>query len=250
MALALGIAVGGPVWIWQIGLAGAAVEIGRTGATIAAAEIGLRVRQVLVEGRRETPIKVIRAAVPVRRGQPILTVDPHELRKQLLKIGWIREVTVERRLPDIIHLRIEERQPIAIWQSRHRLVLIDETGAVIGVNGLSRYRDLPLVVGDGAAEHAKALIDLVRSEPALQGRVVAAVRVGGRRWNIQMQGGVEIRLPEEDAANAWTRLATMEREHRLLARDIAVVDMRMGDRLVVRIAPDAAERARRPSKST
>src|SRR3546814_4370216 len=75
------------------------------------------------------------------------------------------------------------------------------------------------------------------SEPSLRERVTAAVRVGGRRWNIQIEGRIDVRLPEADAAAAWAQLARIERQQDLLSRDVIVIDLRLPDRLVVRTDP-------------
>src|SRR3546814_20999451 len=82
------------------------------------------------------------------------------------------------------------------------------------------------------------LIAVMNSEPELRERVTAAVRVGGRRWNIQIEGRIDVRLPEADAAGAWAQLARIERQQGLLSRDVLIVDLRLPDRLVVRTDPD------------
>ena len=66
------------------------------------------------------------------------------------------------------------------------------------------------------------------------GMVKAAVRVGGRRWNLRLEGDIDVRLPELDTAAAWARLAEYEKTHRVLERDVQVLDLRQPDRLIVR----------------
>ncbi len=78
----------------------------------------------------------------------------------------------------------------------------------------------------------------MNSEPDLRRRVTAAVRVGGRRWNVQIEGRIDVRLPEADTAAAWSQLARIERQQGLLSRDVIVIDLRLPDRLVVRTDPD------------
>jgi len=76
------------------------------------------------------------------------------------------------------------------------------------------------------------------------------VLVGGRRWNLHLDNGIDVRLPEENGAAAWSSLARIEREHKVLEKDLVSVDLRDPDRLVVRLTPDAAQRRRLPAKST
>jgi cell division protein FtsQ len=104
-----------------------------------------------------------------------------------------------------------------------------------------------MVVGEDAPVHAASLVEMLRSEPALAARVAAAVRVGGRRWNLKLDGGVEVQLPEENPAEAWAQLARLDRSNSLLARNIEAVDLRLPDRLVVRTVPEPQKEA--PKKS-
>jgi len=151
-------------------------------------------------------------------------------------IGWVREAVVERRFPDTIFLRIEERDPLALWQKNGRLFVIDNDGVVIKGASPQNYALLPVIVGDDAPANAGLLLTVLASEPSLHQRVAAAVRVGGRRWNLRFDNGVDVELPEQNFAAAWRRLAEFERIHQLLARDITAIDLRLPDRLVVRPA--------------
>jgi cell division protein FtsQ len=90
------------------------------------------------------------------------------------------------------------------------------------------------VVGEDAAPHAHAIIAMLASEPELMKRVTALVRVGGRRWNVRMDGTVDVQLPEDDPAAAWKRLAHYERTQSVLGRDVRTLDLRLPDRLIVR----------------
>ena len=83
--------------------------------------------------------------------------------------------------------------------------------------------------------------------PKLRELVTAAVRVGSRRWNLRLRGGVEVRLPEKNPEEAWARLADLQSRHDLLARDVVTIDMRLPGRLLVR-SGDAKPLEKRPPK--
>ena len=129
---------------------------------------------------------------------------------------------------------------MALWQVDHKFTVIDRAGRVISGASAERFRDLPLVVGPGAPEHTADLLKLMRREPDLQRQVIAATRVGERRWNLLLSDDIEVRLPEEGASQAWTLLADLVREHGLLARDITLIDLRLPDRMIVRGRPQPA----------
>lgn len=74
---------------------------------------------------------------------------------------------------------------------------------------------------------------MLATEPELQQQVTAAVWVGYRRWNLYLADGITVLLPETDAAAAFARLADYQRGHALLNRNVATIDMRFADRLIV-----------------
>ena len=71
--------------------------------------------------------------------------------------------------------------------------------------------------------------------------VTASVRVGDRRWNIELDNGIDVALPEKNAESAWHHLAALDRSDKLLARNVQVIDMRLPDRVVLRVPPDIAK---------
>ena len=227
------VAVGAPTWLVRTGQLDAALQVVWTQAMRATAGAGLVVRQVTAEGRIETERAALLNALGARIGEPILAIDPEAARKRIEKLPWVSAASVERRLPDTVRVRVLERRAMAWWQRDRKLVLIDQAGEPIPVGTPQHYRDLIVLVGSDAPQHAASLLALLRREPDLAARVSAAVRVGGRRWNVRLDGSIDVRLPEDDAAGAWSRLADAERRHRILSRDIVAVDLRLPDRLIV-----------------
>ncbi len=204
-----------------------------------AASMGLRVTNVIVEGRAKTPEVMLRAALGIRPGEPILSYSLDEARQRLESIKWVETATVERRLPATILVRLTERRPFAVWQTEGKFLLVDRDGEVVADTDVALFHDqLPLVVGTGAPRHAAALLDLLATHPELHKRLVAAVRVGERRWNLRMTNGADVMLPEGAEALALARLAELHASQSLLDRPLAVVDLRLPDRLVVRPQPE------------
>lgn len=227
-----------------VAMAGAVQGIGR-GMSFrerfgnASALLGMRVQQVVVEGRQKTPEGLLRAAVGVVPGDPILTYSVAEARKRIETIPWVQNATVERQLPDIIRVSLVERRPFAIWQNQGRFALIDRDGQLVTDTDVAAFKDqLPLVVGPGAPAAAAVLLDLLAGHPTLQSHVMAAVRVGERRWDLRLNNKADVMLPEGAEAQALAKLESLQADHALLDRPLQVVDMRLPDRLVLRPQPD------------
>lgn len=205
------------------------------------AELGLRVAQVQIEGRSITPEPRLNAAIGVREGDPMIGLSLEGVRSRVESLTWVQSATVERRLPGTVVVTLVERRPFAIWQHDGKHDMIDRDGQVVApqdpAKDAAAFRVLPLVVGAGAPEHAAELLDQLASQPVLRAHVVAAVRVGERRWNLRLSNGADVLLPEGHEAAAMERLVAFQQAQELLDRPLQVLDLRLPDRLVVRPQP-------------
>ncbi len=221
----------------------------------ATARLGLRVAQVIIDGRSKTPEPLLRAAIGVAPGDAILGWSVQAARGRIESINWVQSAVVERRLPDTIYVKLTERRPFAVWQHEGKFRLIDNQGQVVTDSDVADFAgQLPLVVGAGAPAAAAKLLEALAAQPTIQARVTAAVRVGERRWNLRLANGTDVLLPEGADAQALARLAELQAQHALLDRPLQAIDMRLPDRFVFRPMPshdsepkDAAQPTRKPT---
>ncbi|MBM3570607.1 MAG: FtsQ-type POTRA domain-containing protein [Alphaproteobacteria bacterium] len=211
---------------------------------------GLDIRRVEISGQAEAATEDLLAVLAARAGEPILAFDPRQARRRLEAMGWIAAAEVRRELPDRIVARLIERAPLALWQHDGRIWLIDAAGHRITNQNLGRFGHLPLVVGEEAHLQAQVLVAAVTAHPAIAHQLEAAVWVSRRRWTLRLARGVEVLLPEAGMAEAIALLARLDRERGLLARAVSVIDLRLADRVMLRLTPDAAWRLREPGQST
>jgi cell division protein FtsQ len=241
--------VGGAV-LWRSGVIQRTARDAGAALLAASADAGLRITEITVAGRRRTPTDQIVGALAARHGDPILGFDIAVAKARLEALPSVRAAAVERRLPGALHLSIVERQPVALWQSEGRFILVDRDGHRIP-GAIEGFEDLPLVVGDGAPQRADELLAMLATEPVLAARVKAATRVGNRRWNLRLddvERGLEARLPEVAPDAAWHRLAELERNRGLTSKQVTMIDLRVPERLIMKSDPQQA--ADRPSPST
>ncbi len=227
--------VGSGIWLWQSGQADRLAQLLRRGAVETMVLANLTVQQITLAGRERTPPGELLAALDVKRGDPILTIDLAAAHARLQALGWVRSATLSRLLPDRLHVEIDERVPIARWQRRGEIVLIDGEGAEITKHGLNRYRRLPRVVGKGAAPLAAGLLDVLASEPELYRHVRWAALIRERRWDVGLTDGLIVRLPESDIRKEWRRLSRFQKSEKILSKDLAVIDLRIPGRLILRL---------------
>ncbi len=201
--------------------------------------IDMRVQEIRIDGRSNTPEPLLRKALGVNTGDPILGFSVEDARDRIEHLAWVEHVAVERRLPGLIYVDLTEKRPFAIWQYQGRFQLIDRAGDVVNDEDVSNFTDLPLVVGLGAPAHASDMLNALGASPDIRSRVAAIVRVGERRWNLQLKNNITVMLPEDHEAAALARLADLQAQQQLLDRPLVSVDMRLPDRLAVHARPAA-----------
>lgn len=207
-------------------------------------QAGLTVEEVRIKGQNRTPLAEVRQALALQPGQSIFAIDLDVARDRIEKLSWVKEASVSRQLPNGLQVNVIERKPFALWQDRGHLWLIDAEGVRLTDRGLGRFGQLPMVVGDGAAQKAARLLTLLKADPVMFGRVQSSIRVSDRRWDLVMSNGVRVRLPDEGEAEAYALLGRLQKESEILERNIELVDLRVAGQLVVRLDHQLAEEER------
>ena len=196
---------------------------------------GFGVKRITVEGQQHVTDAELTTALAAGSGTMMLAVDTDAAKERLEHVPWIKHAQVMRLLPSTLQVVIEERVPFAVWQSHGQTYVVDAEGTVIAPAVREAYADLPLVVGEGAGKNAADLFDTLRPFDSLMKQIVAALRVGDRRWTLKLASGIDIMLPDDGLTDALNTLVGLDRDRNLLSRSIAAVDLRLADRVSVRL---------------
>ncbi len=202
---------------------------------------GFGVKRITVNGRLHATDAAITAALGAGPDTMMLGFDTDAAKQRLEAVPWIRHAQVMRLLPSTLQVLLEERTPYAVWQNQGQTYVVDPEGVVLAPALREAYAGLPLVVGEGAAKHAAQLFEQLTPYGELTRDVIAAIRVGDRRWTLKLASGVEIMLPDDNIGEALTSLTKLEHERGVLKRDIAAVDLRLLDRVTLRLRDAATE---------
>ncbi|MFK7839307.1 MAG: cell division protein FtsQ/DivIB [Bdellovibrionales bacterium] len=207
----------------------------------ATASVGFEVDNILIEGRNYTDPEILKAIINVRRGDPLFDFDPKTAKEGIQRIGWVETAHVERRLPDTLFIRLNERKPIALWQTNKKLKLIDINGDIIPVSNMQQFENLVIVIGENAPANTQELFQILVGEPDIFKDIESAGLIADRRWDVIMKSGVRVKLPETDIALAISSLAKAHREDAILDKDLKVIDLRDPTRMIVRTKPGATQ---------
>ena len=163
------------------------------------------------------------------------SISLKKIRQNLLQLPWIKEVIVERHLPDTLIIRIQEKTPIALWQNNQTYLPLDELGHPVKDNKLLPT-NLILVVGADAPENVLSLLVALEQFPQINSMVRSASRVEQRRWNlglIDAEMGLEIMLPETNFDKALERFEYQNKKENLLQKNLQSIDLRLSDRIIL-----------------
>jgi len=202
---------------------------------------GFRITAVAINGRKQLSQDEVLAIGGVNGRSSLLFLDAASVRDKLKANPWISEATVLKLYPGELRIDIVERTAYALWQRDGRLSVIADDGAVLEPYVSPRFLKLPLVVGRGAETRARDFLALLARYPQVSGVTKAAIFVGERRWNLRLNDGLDVRLPENDVGHALATLSSLDQAEHLFSKDIATIDMRLPDRLIVQLSVDAAK---------
>lgn len=198
------------------------------------AQAGFRVNDITVEGRKRTQREDLLSVIGVEQNAPIFALDLDAIHARIEDLPWVEKAVVSRRLPNLVHVRLNERQAFAFYHDDNKLTLIDRGGVSITSHHLRQFAHLPVFSGQGATLRAADFMDLLADYPVLRNRMIAAHWTGDRRWTIQLDHGGEVHLPATGITAALDRLMQLESDRRILAEKNQAIDLRLPDRVLLR----------------
>lgn len=191
---------------------------------------GIKLNHIIVEGRHNASTQDISKTLAARKGMNLFDLDVHVLRERLVGLSWVRSAIVQRRFPDTLYVRLTERRPVAQWQNKGSVSLIDDQGKQIEGVSSTKYQKLLSVSGEEAPKHAPEIVSKLQTVPAVRARLHGAVLNGGRHWDLLVRNGPRIKLPELEVNQALLYLQGLLEKGHLDNPKIKSIDIRLQDR--------------------
>ncbi len=205
-----------------------------------------QVNLMAIDGASDSIADDIREIVPVDFPISSFDLDLTGMQDRIAELDAVLRVNVRVRRGGILQIQIEERLPAAVWRVGRDTELLDPLGHRVAVIGDRLDRpDLPLLAGTGAAYHVAEALELLKVAGPVAPRIRGLVRMGERRWDLVLDRGQRILLPEKNPIQALLQVMALEQAGDLLARDVVSVDMRNENRPTLRLASPALDELRR-----
>ncbi|MFO1248035.1 MAG: FtsQ-type POTRA domain-containing protein [Alphaproteobacteria bacterium] len=205
--------------------------IGRGIDTITA-DAGFGISEIHITGNRRTPYPQVLEVLGMKPGESIFGADLWGAQNRLNRLEWIASAEIHRRYPDAIYVTLVEKRPFALWQppadakGEAPITVVERSGKPITSHDVEKFRRLPKLVGAGAPQAAADLVDAVQSRRAIAARIAAYSRVSMRRWNLILDDGVVVQLPETGWQKQLDALDHLIIDNSILERDVVQIDLR------------------------
>ncbi len=198
--------------------------------------IGFAADDIRVTGLVHQDAAMVLNSLGIRPGGSLIGFDAANAKALLENLDWVATATVQRSFPNQLEISVEERKPFALWQRAGSYYVIDRSGSAMSNVLPEKLPELPLVSGEGAQFAVAELVNQLEVSPDLSSKINGAARVGQRRWNLYLDNGITVLLPEKDVEAALARVAALDASQHLLSKGIKSVDLRFPGRVIVGIA--------------
>jgi cell division protein FtsQ len=199
------------------------------------AAVGFAVQDIALEGNERTDADDVYASLGFEVGDSIFAADPAAIRDNLVQMPWVADAVVARHFPNSVSIRLIEKRPFALWRVGSATVMVERSGAVIEGVVPSPSERLPLLVGPGAPEIAAPILDLLDQQRATRARLQAVERISERRWDVVLDRGIRVRLPELGWEEQLAELERLIVDQGVLERDLETIDLRFPDSYIFQL---------------
>ena len=218
------------------GVIGRSFHAAGRGLNAVTADAGFGISEIHITGNRRTPYRQILEVLGMQPGQSIFAADLWNAQARLASLDWIASAEIHRRYPDAIFVTLVEKRPFALWQPPENslgdahgdapIVVVERNGKVITSRDVEKFRRLPKLLGAGAPAAAADLVDAVQAHRAIAARIAAYARISERRWNLILDDGVTVELPESGWQKELDSLEHLIIDNGILERDVTEIDLR------------------------
>lgn len=208
-------------------------------ASTVTASLGFDVHSVTISGHRYMQERDILDVLGLSPGVSLMTFNVASAQETLLREPWVKSASVRKIYPGKLQIKLSERVPFAVWQRGSIVSIVDRDGLVLDDFNEELHGSLPIVVGHGAQRKGAEFLAMMDEFPALRSRVRASMLHSQRRWDILLDNAITVKLPEEGVRDALVQLLVFDEEKSILSKDLVSVDMRLPDRLVMRLSDEA-----------
>ncbi len=198
--------------------------------------LGLKIERVEIQGNKIVPTNLILDKILASLGDVskkcLILINLDKLEDNITSIGWVEGVEIRRKLPSTLIIKVIERTPKVIWQSKAKVWLADKQGNLLTDKMDRKYIYLPVIIGQDSLKDIPELFKIISSSEKVEKLVSGAYKIGSRRWDISLNNGIKVKLPEKNPITAWKKLEEIQNKNLIFSKKINYIDLRIEGQLV------------------
>ena len=179
---------------------------------------------------RDKDLGPVAAAAGVIPGTHTYAIDLDSVAGRIAAVPGVREYSVRRLPSGNLVIRVKMYQAVALWGDGDAYYPLSADGTVVNRPDEERNPSAILFRGKLPGD----ISEITKLAHNFTGRLDYLEWIENRRWNMHMIDGVVIMLPEDDPAAAIGTLLTLDKNHKILSRDVQIIDMRDSARILVK----------------
>ncbi len=188
---------------------------------------GFKIENVLITGTRNLSNNYIKDTIEIYNDGSIFNIDLSSIYNKIKQNAWVKEVSIERILPNIIKIKILENQPIAIWQNKRNNKLITANGDIIFDGNVNDFKnDFPIIKGNKSKENISSILKILKTNQSFYENIWSLTFINERRWDLHFNQGLVVRLPSKDIKKAWEKIIKLQKNYNVLNLRLTEIDLR------------------------
>ena len=200
---------------------------------------GFIINNIQISGIKNISKENIIKIVNKEKKSNILNVSLSNIYNNLHSNDWIKELYIERILPNTIKIIIKEKEAIGIWQYEMSNKLITKNGEIISTANVNKFKtDLPIIHGNYANKNANSILKILKTNKVLAKDVWSLDYINNRRWNLHFKQGIIVLLPHKGVLEAWNKIIKLQQKYDVLNLGLTELDLRNPNKILGKISVD------------
>ena len=151
-----------------------------------------------------------------------LSIISHVLKKKSL----IKKFNITKTSKNLLTIKIEEKNIIGLTNYKNKNYLIDEFNNLVEAKITPNLFNLPIFIGKNSNKNANVILRLIR-ENDINLKFKSFSFIDDRRWNINLDNGVKILLPESKVLDTLKLLKKIDTKYDILKGNFIEIDLRI-----------------------
>ena len=191
-------------------------------------------KNVKIEGLNRIKKEEINKYFNKYKDKSIFLIPIKKISNKIKENIWVEKVKIKNTYKNQIFVDILEIDPIGVYLSANNYILFSETGQNIDVAKSLDLNKYIIFAGENANKEASKIISIIPKNTSL--KIIKAIYVNNRRWNLITKENLKIKLPEfeynqaiNDLINIYKNLNSTD------LKNIEYIDLRIPEKAIIKL---------------